>query len=110
MLNTDNMSILGLTIDYGPYGFMDHFDPRHICNHSDHDGRYRYEAQPDICEENLMFLADALDPILPRQKSFQYVKENYQKMYKEKYDSLMHQKLGLVDSEADLSSAETYQT
>lgn len=35
VLNTDNMSLLGLTIDYGPYGFMDHFDPGHICNHSD---------------------------------------------------------------------------
>ena len=44
VLNTDNMSVLGLTIDYGPYGFMEHFDPKHICNHSDEHGRYRYEA------------------------------------------------------------------
>ena len=66
VLNTDNMSILGLTIDYGPYGFMEHFDPKHICNHSDNKGRYRYEAQPEICEENLMMLADAIDPIIPR--------------------------------------------
>lgn len=44
VMNTDNMSILGLTIDYGPYGFVEHFDPKHICNHSDSEGRYRYEA------------------------------------------------------------------
>jgi uncharacterized protein YdiU (UPF0061 family) len=44
VLNTDNMSVLGLTIDYGPFGFMEHFDPRFICNHSDRDkGRYTYE-------------------------------------------------------------------
>lgn len=44
VLNTDNLSVLGLTIDYGPYGFLEHYDPKFICNHSDHDGRYRYEA------------------------------------------------------------------
>ena len=43
VLNTDNMSILGLTIDYGPYAFMDHFNPQFICNYSDSDGRYSYE-------------------------------------------------------------------
>jgi uncharacterized protein YdiU (UPF0061 family) len=48
------MSILGLTIDYGPFGWMEHFDPDYICNHSDKDrGRYRYKSQPDICEWNL---------------------------------------------------------
>ena len=45
-MNTDNMSILGLTIDYGPFGFLDVFDPGHICNHSDHQGRYAYGRQP----------------------------------------------------------------
>lgn len=43
VLNTDNMSILGLTIDYGPYAFMEHFKPSFICNFSDTDGRYSYE-------------------------------------------------------------------
>ena len=46
VMNTDNMSILGLTIDYGPFGFLDAFDPGHICNHSDHQGRYAYARQP----------------------------------------------------------------
>ena len=42
-MNTDNMSLLGLTIDYGPYGFLEYYDPGHICNHSDSGGRYSFE-------------------------------------------------------------------
>ena len=48
VLNTDNMSILGLTLDYGPYGFMDDYDAGFICNHSDHNGRYAFNQQPYI--------------------------------------------------------------
>jgi serine/tyrosine/threonine adenylyltransferase len=65
VLNTDNMSILGLTIDYGPFGFMEHYDPDLICNHSDlENGRYRYKAQPEICLWNLNKLAEALSLIV----------------------------------------------
>lgn len=60
MLNTDNMSILGLTIDYGPFGFLDRYDPEHVCNTSDDSGRYSYSAQPQICRWNCMKLAEAL--------------------------------------------------
>ena len=70
MLNTDNMSILGLTIDYGPFGFMEHFDPELICNHSDLDrGRYKYKAQPEICLWNLIKLAEALSPLIDLQRA-----------------------------------------
>ena len=48
VLNTDNMSIVGLTIDYGPYGFMERFDPDLICNASDDNGRYTYIKQPGM--------------------------------------------------------------
>lgn len=48
VLNTDNMSLLGLTIDYGPYGFMDFFDPQFVPNGSDSGGRYSYEKQPEV--------------------------------------------------------------
>ena len=48
VMNTDNMSILGLTIDYGPFGFLDAFDPGHICNHSDDQGRYAWARQPNV--------------------------------------------------------------
>lgn len=64
VLNTDNMSILGLTIDYGPFGFLDAFDAAHVCNHSDDLGRYRYEMQPRIAEWNLRCLAQAVLPLV----------------------------------------------
>jgi uncharacterized protein YdiU (UPF0061 family) len=62
-MNTDNMSILGLTIDYGPFGFLDGFDPGHICNHSDTQGRYAFGRQPNIAWWNLHALAYALRPL-----------------------------------------------
>ena len=64
VMNTDNMSILGLTIDYGPFGFMDGFDPDHVCNHSDDDGRYAYNMQPQIAHWNLYALGQALVPLM----------------------------------------------
>ncbi len=64
VMNTDNMSILGLTIDYGPYGFIDGFNFEHICNHSDTTGRYAYQKQPEIAYWNLFCLAQALLPII----------------------------------------------
>ncbi len=65
VMNTDNMSILGLTIDYGPFGFLDGFDPQHICNHSDSEGRYSWQNQPQIGYWNLRALATALVPLIP---------------------------------------------
>jgi uncharacterized protein YdiU (UPF0061 family) len=64
VMNTDNLSILGLTIDYGPFGFLDGFDPAHICNHSDHSGRYAYARQPGVAWWNLHALAQAIVPLL----------------------------------------------
>jgi uncharacterized protein YdiU (UPF0061 family) len=62
VMNTDNMSLLGLTIDYGPFGFLDAFDPGHVCNHSDDQGRYAYARQPAVAFWNLHALAQALLP------------------------------------------------
>ena len=59
------MSILGLTIDYGPYGFMDRYDPDFICNASDDGGRYTYKNQPEMCKWNCLKLAEALQFIIP---------------------------------------------
>ena len=64
VMNTDNMSVLGLTIDYGPFGFLDQFDPGHICNHSDHQGRYAWARQPNVAFWNLHALAQALLPLI----------------------------------------------
>lgn len=63
VLNTDNMSILGLTLDYGPFAFLDGFDSHFICNHSDPNGRYAFDAQPGIVHWNLQCLASALLPL-----------------------------------------------
>ena len=63
VMNTDNMSLLGLTIDYGPFGFLDGFDPGHVCNHSDTGGRYAFASQPNIAWWNLHALAHALRPL-----------------------------------------------
>ncbi|KAH6909030.1 hypothetical protein BKA70DRAFT_1277239 [Coprinopsis sp. MPI-PUGE-AT-0042] len=64
VMNTDNISIMGLTIDYGPYAFMDVFDSLHICNHSDEGGRYAYKHQPNMILYALNALLDALAPLV----------------------------------------------
>jgi len=99
VLNTDNMSILGLTIDYGPYGFMDRFDPDFICNVSDDGGRYTYTKQPQICKWNLMKLAEAIQDAVPVEETKQIVQDTYDIAYKEEYHSLMSKKLGLLSGE-----------
>ena len=103
VLNTDNMSVLGLTIDYGPYAFLDHFNPAFISNASDKQGRYRYEAQPEICGWNLTKFAEALDPMVPLNGSLDYIKANYWKVYNEQYNIRMSEKLGLIDSDMEAS-------
>lgn len=96
VMNTDNMSILGLTIDYGPYAFLDAYDPLQIFNHSDSDGRYTYANQPDIAWWNLYRLAEALLEIYPDTKSLQQVLDSYADEYNQQYLLLMGQKLGLL--------------
>ncbi|WP_193073188.1 protein adenylyltransferase SelO [Pseudomonas sp. FME51] len=64
VMNTDNMSILGITFDFGPYAFLDDYDAGHICNHSDHEGRYAFNRQPAIGHWNLACLAQALTPFV----------------------------------------------
>lgn len=98
VLNTDNMSILGLTLDYGPYGFMDRFDPDFICNASDNSGRYSYQAQPAICRWNLVKLAEALAPELPPDRA-EAVLDEYMDLYNSFYLENMRKKLGLLKRE-----------
>lgn len=64
VINTDNVSILGLTLDYGPYAFMDIFDPMHVCNHTDQEGRYAYKLQPEMILYSLRALLMALAPLV----------------------------------------------
>lgn len=64
VMNTDNMSLLGLTLDYGPFGFLDDYEPGFICNHSDHQGRYSFDNQPAVALWNLQRLAQTLSPFV----------------------------------------------
>ncbi|KAF8940809.1 hypothetical protein BGZ58_004723 [Dissophora ornata] len=68
VMNTDNMSVLGLTIDYGPYAFLDKYDPEWICNHSDSEGRYAFQQQPGICLWNMSRLALTLENLIGAQE------------------------------------------
>jgi len=96
VMNTDNMSILGLTLDYGPFGFMEAFDPGHICNHSDHQGRYAYRNQPHVAQWNLYRLADALLPLIGRPALAKLaVDEHYGAAFESRFEQLMRAKLGL---------------
>lgn len=108
VLNTDNMSILGLTIDYGPYGFMGHFDPGFVCNTSDEEGRYSYENQPDMCRWNCEKLAEALDPLLPLKVSLPVIDEVFQQAFDTRYYGRMRLKLGLLPEPCLQRVAEQY--
>lgn len=97
VMNTDNMSILGLTLDYGPFGFMEAFNPGHICNHSDTQGRYAYENQPYIGLWNCSRLAQALTPLIDAEKCNAAL-ARYEGAYLAHYASLMRAKLGLAQA------------
>lgn len=94
VMNTDNMSILGLTFDYGPFGFMEAYEPGYICNHSDQGGRYAYDQQPQIGLWNLSALAQALTPLVPPEHA-EEILENYGDIFSERYVELMCGKLGI---------------
>jgi len=117
VMNSDNMSILGLTIDYGPYGFMEGYNPAYICNHSDYHGRYAFDQQPAIGLFNLSCLAQALLPLLGSSSTLKQsidhdfsdseiaaavevakaLLDDYYPRYVENYASIMRRKLGLSD-------------
>lgn len=97
VLNTDNMSILGLTIDYGPFGFMEAYRSGHICNHSDYSGRYRYKHQPDVGLWNLNRLGEALGTLIDEVKMVKAL-GYYERRFLQRYSELLHQKLGLFDA------------
>jgi uncharacterized protein YdiU (UPF0061 family) len=99
VLNTDNMSILGITLDYGPYGFMDDYDPGFICNHSDYNGRYAFNQQPYIGLWNLSCLAQTLLP-LAHKDALKEAMDGYQTSVDRRYRELMRAKLGLVEQQA----------
>ena len=99
VMNTDNMSILGLTLDYGPFQFLDGYNPGHICNHSDNQGRYAYDQQPHIGYWNLFCLGQALLPLIGAQESALAALESYKTIFPVALARRMRAKLGLVDAQ-----------
>lgn len=100
VMNTDNMSILGLTIDYGPFGFMENYNPGFICNHSDHSGRYAFNQQPNIGMWNLSCLGNALLSLIELDDA-QAALNDYAESYYQEYYLLMFKKLGILDFDLD---------
>jgi serine/tyrosine/threonine adenylyltransferase len=96
VMNTDNMSILGLTIDYGPFQFLDAFNPAHVCNHSDTGGRYAYQRQPNIAYWNLFCLGQALLPLMEDQQQALDALEPFKALFPAALQRRMGAKLGLV--------------
>jgi uncharacterized protein YdiU (UPF0061 family) len=95
VMNTDNMSILGLTLDYGPFQFLDGFNPQHICNHSDSMGRYAYDRQPQVAYWNLFCLAQALMPLIEEQDLAMKALEPYKTAFAESWEIGFLNKLGM---------------
>ena len=100
VMNTDNMSILGLTIDYGPFGFLDGYDPGHVCNHSDSGGRYAFARQPNVAWWNLHALGHALRPLCADpDASLPAVLDTFGDAFTEAWSEHMRAKLGLALAE-----------
>lgn len=101
VMNTDNMSILGLTMDYGPYGFLDDYQPDFICNHSDDRGRYAFDNQPAVGLWNLQRLAQSLSPFIAVE-TLNDALDGYQFALMQSYGTQMRAKLGLfTEQKAD---------
>ncbi len=105
VMNSDNMAILGFTLDYGPFGFLDAYEPGYICNHSDHHGRYAFDQQPGIGLFNLSCLAQAMLPLLndddPEAAAAQAraLLQDYEPALLREYAARMGAKLGLRSEE-----------
>ena len=95
VLNTDNLSILGLTIDYGPYGWLDRYTPEWTPNTSDHGGRYRYAQQAAIAQWNLAQLGNALYLLLEDAAPLQSILNGFEARFRDQWQGLFAHKLGL---------------
>ena len=106
VMNTDNMSISGETIDYGPCAFMNTYDPNTVFSSIDHNGRYAYNNQPKIAEWNLYRFAETLLPLIHKNKEesirmTQDVLEDFQNIYKDNWTLGMRKKLGIFNEEKE---------
>ena len=100
VMNTDNMSVLGLTMDYGPYGFLDEYAAGFICNHTDHEGRYAFDRQPAVALWNLARFAESLLELIPLEEANTIV-NRYPGLFEARYYALMRGKLGFEGERDD---------
>ena len=101
VMNTDNMSILGLTIDYGPYGWLEDYNYNWTPNTTDKEHRrYRFENQPNVAQWNLYQLANALFPLIEEAKPLELLLQEFQQLYHSNYIDMMRSKLGLKKIDA----------
>ncbi len=101
VMNTDNFSILGLTFDYGPFGFLERYEPTHICNHSDDQGRYAFDQQPRMAFWNCLCLAQALTPLIG-EAHLRAALQGFEPALQARYLQRMRARLGLTtEREAD---------
>lgn len=96
VLNTDNMSIIGLTMDFGPFGFMESYDPDFTPNTSDKEGRYSFKNQAGVCKWNLKQLFMSIGTLLSMNKELGEIAEKFCTLHQDAYMKKMRQKLGLV--------------
>lgn len=102
VMNTDNMSVLGLTIDYGPYGWLENYDPAWTPNTTDaQHKRYRFGNQPQIVLWNLMQFANAIYPLIEDAPALEGILDDFNQRYKSGYQSMMLAKLGLFTAQQD---------
>lgn len=100
VMNTDNMSILGLTIDYGPYGWLEGYDPGWTPNTTDKQfKRYRFGNQTQIVLWNLYKLANALYPLIEDAKALEEILDSFREQYQDKYLTMMKAKIGLFNKD-----------
>lgn len=97
VMNTDNMSILGLTLDYGPYGFMDAFQINHVCNHTDTQGRYAWNAQPSVAHWNLYRLANSLVALGLEPDALKAELQHFEPAFLNAYHARLADKFGLTN-------------
>jgi len=104
VMNTDNMSITGLTIDYGPYAFLDEYDFYYVCNHTDKEGRYSFGNQPQIGYWNLSMLMNALSPLI-NLDAMKEILGTYGDTFNKAHIQILRDKLGVTvhhDKDPDL--------
>ena len=100
VMNTDNMSILGETFDYGPYGFMEDYLPSYVCNHSDHQGRYAFKNQPYIGLWNCSALGHALSSLISEEAQGEIL-QTYEEIFQSTLAELFRKKLGLKQEQSE---------